>query len=84
MDRATLEIASLDQLRKKARRYRLPSTGERSELIDAIMSHLERPAPSDLLQDMTVEKDLPQRSASASAEPLTAEVFRETMLQMQQ
>jgi len=42
LDRASLEEASLDRLQAEARRYRLPVGGERSELIDRILSHIER------------------------------------------
>jgi len=42
MDRASLEEATLDRLQAEARRYRLPIGGERSELIERILSHIER------------------------------------------
>lgn len=84
MDRAALEEATVEQLRKEAKRYRLPSTGDRAELIDSIMSHFERHGPSDLLQTGRREIESTQSAgATAQSEPLTAEVFRETMMQMQ-
>lgn len=88
IDRASLDRATLDQLKKEARSYGLPVTGNRAEIIDLIMSHLERHGPTDMVKEEASQRTRaePPRAAGAmcSSEPLTAEVFRATMLQMQQ
>lgn len=87
MDRATLDRATLDQLRKEARSYGLPINGNRAEIIDLIMSHLERHGPTDMVEEASAGVGAESPAAAGairSSEPLTAEMFQETMLQMQQ
>jgi len=51
LDRASLEEATLERLQAEARRYRLPVEGERSDLIDRIMSHIERVEAQDMIAE---------------------------------
>jgi len=51
LDRAALEEATLERLQAEARRYRLPVGGERSELIDRILSHVERLGVQELVEE---------------------------------
>ncbi|KMQ84501.1 miz zinc finger family protein [Lasius niger] len=50
MDKAEFEKLTLDQLRKEADKYGLPTGGSKSALIEAIITHLSEHGPiEDLL-----------------------------------
>jgi len=85
-DREKLEQSTLEELREEASTYGLSSVGDRANLIDRIMSHLERHGPTDLQQENSDEAATPASidHSIEVATPLTAEIFLQTMLQMQQ
>jgi len=86
LDRASLEEASLDRLQAEARRYRLPVGGERSELIDRILSHIETieaqgmmaETPSAPSSGPSVEGEI----AGGLEEPLTVSALRSVLNEM--
>jgi len=87
VDRITLEQATHEQLKKEARRYRLPSIGDRATLIDTIMSHLERHGQMDLPMEHPDEASGEahgETRAPVQQEPLTANTFKEALVNLQQ
>lgn len=55
MDRTEFEKLTLEQLRKEASKYGLPTEGSKSTLIDAIITHLAEHGPiEELLQTEVV------------------------------
>jgi len=87
VDRITLEQATHEQLKKEARRYKLPSTGDRATLIDAIMSHLERHGQTDLPTEHPDEASGEAHGETRvpmQQEPLTANTFKEGLVDLQQ
>jgi len=80
-DREKLEQAKIEELRREADSYGLSPGGDRLTLIDRILSHLERHGPTDLDQEGA---DGVATRGEESTTPLTAEVFFQSMMSMQQ
>lgn len=55
MNRSLLDNMSVEELREEADRYNLTSTGDRLQLIDRIMTHLERHGPMQDTRSNTEE-----------------------------
>jgi len=84
MDRGTLEQMSVEELRKEARKCRLPSVSDRAELIDALMTHYERrrPARGGRGQEPDVETGAPDQggpNTDDEAEPVTTSRLRKAL-----
>jgi len=78
LDRTALEEATLERL--QARRYCLPVGDERNDLIDRILSHVERLSAQDLVEEThsgpSSERSVETEVASGAEEPLTAGTLR--------
>lgn len=83
MDRVKLDAMSLEELRQEASKYQLPQLSDKSRLIDAIMSHLERHGPLGELRDAfrtnAVETDSNVPGAPNREESATVELFRQAL-----
>lgn len=86
VNRNVLENATMEQLQKEARRYHLPVSGDRSTLIDTILSYLERGGPDEPMVEVqeSSKGQRPEAGATAGTEQLSAEVFRDTMIKLQE
>jgi len=80
-DREKLEQAKIEELRREADSYGLSPGGDRLTLIDRILSHLERHGPTDSDHEGA---DGVATGGQESTTLLTAEVFLQTMMSMQQ
>lgn len=84
MDRGTLEQMSLDELKKEARKFRLPSVPDRADLIDALITHYEsrRPTRAGRGQEPDVEGGASDQGGSSTndeAEPVTTSRLRKVL-----
>jgi len=86
LDRAALEEATLERLQAEARRYRLPIGGERGELIDRILSHIERLGAQDAVLETHSgpgsEQSAEPEMTDGAEEPLTAGTLRAALGEM--
>lgn len=58
MDRAALERLTVEQLRREAAKYRLPSTGRKIDLIETIIAYFDAHGPvADLLGTTPGQED---------------------------
>jgi len=83
---ASLDRLTTEQLRKEARRYQFSDTNDKRTLIDALMTHFERHAPS---LDLGAHNREPSRNAPTTSratadcevdEPITASCMRQVMM----
>lgn len=51
MDRAALEEAALEKVQAEAKKYRIPVTNDKFDLIEKIMSYIERQDAQELAQE---------------------------------
>jgi len=86
LDRASLEEATLDRLQAEARRYRLPVGGERSDLIDRIMSHIERMEAQEMIAETqsgpSSGPSVGEEATGELEEPLTMGTLRSALNEM--
>jgi len=86
LDRASLEEAFLDRLQAEARRYRLSVGGERSELIDRVLSHIERMEAQEMIAEtQSGPSNGPSVGGEATGgleEPLTMGTLRSALNEM--
>lgn len=71
MDRSRLEHLSMEQLREEASIFGVPIVSDRSGMIDALMTHLERRGPADLLSDTA--SGAAERSRGFKKRPIPAQ-----------
>jgi len=86
MERATLDRLSTEQLREEARRYQLQDSNDRRTLIDTILLHFERHAPTSNLAAHQREllRNAPTPSHTAADyevdDPVTASAMRQAIM----
>jgi len=78
MSRAALEEATLERIQAEAKKYKIPVSDDKFDLIEKIMSHIERQEPQELWSDPQSEPRAEQ-GANEKKEPLTASTFRSTL-----
>jgi len=78
ISRAALEEATLERIQSEAKKYKIPISNDKFDLIEKIMSHIERQESQELWPDAQSEPRAEQ-GASEKEEPLTASTFRSAL-----